>query len=104
MSINQLVAYTTIITIFKIKSFREPLYLARRLGFTNGQRDGILTQRRHHDITKIDFKLARGRESFLYQGSKLWNSLDLPLKMEENIKIFKQKLREWILNRIPALP
>ena len=88
-------------SIFKIKQFREPLYLARRLGFTNNEGGGV---RRRHDITQIDFTKARGREGFLYRGAKLWNSLDQQLKTEENVKAFKQELRKWVLSKIPALP
>ena len=102
LSINQLIAYTSIMTIFKIKQFKEPLYLARRLGFMNNERGGA--QRRRHNINQINFNSARGREGLLYRGEKLWNSLDQQLKTEENIKIFKQELRKWVLDKIPALP
>ena len=102
LSINQLIAYTSIMTIFKIKQFREPLYLARRLGFTNNARGGA--QRRRHDNVQIDFNSARGREGILYRGAKLWNSLDHHLKNEVSMKTFKQELRKWVLNNIPALP
>ena len=87
-------------SIFKIKKFKEPLYLASRLGFNN---EGVGVRRRY-DITQINFIKARGREGFLYRGAKLWNSLDQQLKTEENVKTFKQELRKWVLNKIPALP
>ena len=98
-SVNQLIAYKTITTIFKIKQSGEPRFEKQQN--ING---GIIAHRRLYDITNIDFRLARGRESLLYRGCKLWNSLDITLKVEGSLKIFKQKLREWILTEIPPLP
>ena len=105
-SVNQLIVYKTLTAIFKIKRSGEPRYLANRLGFEKQQNNngGIIAHRRLYDITNIDFRLARGRESLLYRGCKLWYSLDLTLKVEGSLIIFKQRLRDWILTEIPPLP
>ena len=105
-SLNQLIAYRTLTTVFKIKKSGEPRYLAKQLGFDRQQdaNSGILAHRRRHDITTVDYSLAGGREGLLYRGSKLWNSLDLTLKMEGRVGMFKKRLREWILAEIPPLP
>ena len=105
LSVNQLIAYTTLITIFKIKRAGEPKYLAERLGFIGKQRTGtgIVAQRNQSDI-HINFRLACSREGMIYQGSKLWNSLDGPLKTEENVRIFKKLTKAWIKQHIPLIP
>ena len=88
VSVNKLIAYNTLTTIFKIKKSCQPRYLANRLGFERQQdvNGGILAHRRLYDITNIDFRLAWGRESLLYCGAKLWNLLDLTLRMEGSFR------------------
>ena len=102
LSINQLVAYTTLVSVFKIKKSHKPRYLADRLGFLN--QNNRLINRRRGNTYNIDFTLSRGREGMLYRGSKLFNSLDPSLKMESNEKKFKAKVKEWILDKIPQIP
>ena len=105
LSVNQLIAYTTLTTIFKIKRAGEPRYLAERLGFIGKQqtRIGIAAHRNQSDI-HIDFRLARSREGMLFQGSRLWNSLDASLKVEESLKIFKKQTKAWVKQHIPLIP
>ena len=102
LSINQLVAYTTLVSIFKIKKSQKPRYLAERFGFLN--QNEISINRRQGNTNSIYFKLARSREGMVYQGSKLFNSLDPSLKMETNEKRFKKNVKKWILNEIPQIP
>ena len=99
LSVNQLIAFTTLKSIFKIKHSGEPKYLAERLG----QRDGIATNRNQHNIN-VNFRLARGQEGILYRGSKLWNSLDISLKTEEREIKFKKKTKIWVMDNIPLIP
>lgn len=88
LSVNQLIAYKTLTTIFKIKKSCQRRYLANRLSFERQQdvNGGILAHRRLYDFTNIDFRLARGRESLLYCGVKLWNLLDLTLRTEGSFR------------------
>ena len=73
LSVNQLIAYSVITTLFKIKQSKEPLYLANRLGFINNSNTRGRSGHRQHDIN-IDFCLATSREGFMYQAGKCWNS------------------------------
>ena len=59
LSINQIVAHTTLMSIFKIKNSGEPKYLAERLGLRSGGTN--LGLRNPHDI-QIDFKKALEKE------------------------------------------
>ena len=102
LSVNQLIAYTTLVSIFKIKISGKPAYLAQRLSFL-GQNDRV-NNRRNGNSTNIDFRLARGREGMLYRGSKLYNSLDPSLKTESKVNKFKFKLKDWIFRKIPQIP
>ena len=102
LSVNQLIAYNTIITVFKINQSSEPLYIAERLGLGIYHQDRQ-TQRRRFDIN-IDFRLARGREGNLYQSAKLWNALPISIRTEFSISKFKQKSKSWVKTNIPAIP
>ena len=102
MSVNQLSAYYSLVTVFNVKQSGKPQYLADRLGF-NGNIENE-AHRRGHNISNVDYRLARGREGMLYRGTKLYNSLDPTLKTENSAKLFKKKLTEWILRKIPPIP
>ena len=98
LSINQIVAHSTLVSIYKIKKTGEPKYLAKRLGFSANS-----TLRNSLDI-HLEFKLARGREGMLYRGSKLWHSLPNSLKIEEKPITFKKLTKAWIKEHIPVKP
>ena len=96
---NQLVAYMTIMTVFKMKKSGEPTYLASRLGFNN---EG--GRRLRHQNINVNFKLARGREGFVYRGKYLFNALPLSTKTEEKVGRFKKLAKRWVQQNIPAVP
>ena len=100
LSVNQLIAFTIITTVFKIKTSQKPLYLAKRLGFCQ-QETVKRTQRNHQDIK---FNLSTAREGFMYKASKLWSSLPLCIKQETRETFFKKELEDWIRSHIPAIP
>ena len=102
LSVNQLVAYTTLISIFKIKISGKPTNLAQRLGF-HGQND-IVNNRRNNNVINLDFRLARGREGMLYRGAKLFNALDPSLQTESRIGKIKSQLKDWIALKISQIP
>ena len=104
LSVNQLIAFYTIMLVFQIKLSNQPLYLAKRLGFCEisfNERN-----RRHdcRDLIQIKFNLSTAREGFIYRASKLWSALPLPLKMETKKKQFKKGLKTWVETTIPAIP
>ena len=102
LSVNQIIAHTSLVTIFHVKKSGEPVYLANRLGFTQPLNQNIGGSRRQN-INCVNFRLDRGREGLLYHGSKLWNLLDIHLKNETSIAAFKKKSRNCVLENFPAL-
>ena len=91
MTVNQLISYHTLLTVFKVRTSGEPEYLAEFL--QNSSRSGRIL--RHN----TDLSLAM--KSFTYRGSALWN--DLPYSVRNSIKIgnFKKRLKPWIFSNIP---
>ena len=91
MTVQQLVAYHTIITIFRIRKKEEPEYLASYLC-----RDNIYG----NIIVKTSDK-DYYRNSFIYRGSTLWNKVPKILRKEVKIGTFKKKLKSWVMQTIP---
>ena len=92
LSVNQLVAYTTIMIAYKVQQAKEPKYLADKLKMNTGGRINIY------------FKLSRAREGFMYRAGKCYSQLPPELKLETEAGPFKSKLRKWIREVIPAIP
>ena len=51
-----------------------------------------------------DYRLNSSRAGFLYQAAKLYNSLPMEFKNENNTKKFKIDVRKWIIANIPIKP
>ena len=84
--------YHTLITVYRIRQFREPEYLGNILGKTSrlGQ----------NYIIVDNIKLGLVRNSFTYRGALQWNRLPPALRVEPKIGTFKKNLKKWILENI----
>ena len=91
LSVNQLIAYHTLIQIFKIRHSRQPEYLYEIVGREN--RNG------HIIVSNTDLSLAKN--SFTFRGPELWNSLPVNIRNSEKIRVFKKTCRTWIKKTIP---
>jgi len=91
MTVNQLVAYHTGITIYKIRKNGHPEYLAKIFKKTtlNG------------NIRLPRYRLELAERSFSIRGSKLWNSMPSEVKAQEKITGFKKAYRKWVIEHIP---
>jgi hypothetical protein len=90
MTVQQLIAYHTIIAIYRIRQSKEPEHLAYIL-----TRDNIYGR-----IILKNSKLGLYRNSFAYRGSLLWNKLPEPLRKLEKIGKFKKNAREWVESNV----
>ena len=90
MSVQQLIAYHTLITIFRIRHNREPEYLADFL-----TRDNI-----YGNIIVQNSNLSLYRNSFTYRGSVLWNRLPKDMRKKVKIGIFKKEVKSWIKKNV----
>ena len=91
LTVNQLISYHTLITVFKIRRNREPEYLAELLN--NDNRLGRII------IPNTDLGLAR--KSFVWRGSSAWNSLPQELRECSRIGQFKPGVKKWVKTNIP---
>ena len=91
LSVNQLISYHTLLSMFKIRSSREPEYLAHFVGNDN----------RNERIIVPNTDLSLAINSFVFLGSDQWNQLPLTLRKSMKIGFFKKALRKWIIYNVP---
>ena len=91
MTVNQLVSYHSLLTVFKIRSSGEPEYLAKKLKYEN----------RLEKIIIPNTSLSLAKQSFIFRASQQWN--DLPTSIRKTCKIgyFKTELRKFVFSSIP---
>ena len=91
LTVNQLVAYNTPLTLFKIRKTGEPEYLAQFLKYDNRQ-DRIIIP---------NTQLGLAKKSFVWRGSANWNSLSQELRKCNKIGKFKRGAKQWVIDNIP---
>ena len=91
LTVNQLIVYHTLITIFKVRQNNEPEYLATKL--KNDTRTGRIL------IPNTDLRLAQN--SFVIRGSASWNALPESIRTQAKIGTFKKLTKKWISDNIP---
>ena len=91
LSVNQLIVYHTLITVYKIRSSSEPKYLATKLNRDN----------RYGRIILPKYNLELAERGFITRGSRLWNSVPVTIRTISNIGSFKRELKKWTKENIP---
>ena len=92
LTVNQLVAYHTLLTVFKIRQTGEPEYLA---GY-------LLDDNRAGRIIIPNTQLSLAKNSFVWRGSLSWNLLPLHLRNSSKIGHFKRGVKDWVLSNVPG--
>ena len=90
LTVNQLIAYHTLLTVYKIRSSGEPEYLASFLKQDNRSGHIILPYTR----------LSLFMKSFVWRGASTWNQLSREIRNSPKIGQFKKGARAWVLENI----
>ena len=90
LTVNQLIAYHTLLTVYKIRDSGEPEYLARFLNQDN----------RSGHIILPNTKLSLFMKSFVWRGAATWNQLSPELRKLPKIRHFKRAAKDWVLANI----
>ena len=90
LSVNQLISYHDLITIFRIRNSSEPEYLAEFLKDEN----------RNGSIVVPNQRLTVTQKSFVFRGSTLWNQLPPRIRNSAKIGSFKKSVKQWITSNI----
>jgi len=80
LTVKQLIAYHSLLHVYRIRQSCEPEYLFGILG----------TDNRNGRIYTPDGKLTIVQESFVNSGAKLRNSLPTDIRKSENVNQFKE--------------
>ena len=91
LTVHQLIAYHTLISVYRIRSAGVPEDLAATLSRDN--------HNGHINIKNTRLELYRN--SFIFRGALLWNKLPRILRVGKQLGQFKTDLREWIAKNIP---
>ena len=95
LSVQQLIAYTSLVTAQKSIINQEPAYLANKLKCSNRNANLILPP---------NYKLSVSRNGFFYRTAILLNNLPIDLQLRMDPKEFKRRAKAWIMENIPAKP
>ena len=87
MTVNQLLVYHSILTVFKIRSQKDPEYLATWL--CKDSRNGRIM------IPRTNLSLAN--DSFCFRGPCMWNLLPKEMRSLHKLEVFRKKLRSWVI-------
>ena len=91
LSVTQLIAYHTLIQVYKIKKSKEPEYLYEFLSREN----------RNGNIIVTNTGLSLAKSSFTFRGPELWNSLPVNVRNSNKIAVFKKGCRKWVKDTVP---
>ena len=94
LTVNQLIAYHTMISVFKFRSCREPEYLAEKL--KNDNRNG------RNIVPNIDLTLAL--KNFSFRGAIQWNTLPTSIKKYYQYWGFQEKLKNMDFREHSKIP
>ena len=104
LSINQLGAYHSLLTVARMFTSGKPEYFAKKLTRRYPNSEGIFPARQMNNVNVCSYKLSISRSGFLYRAGKLWNHLPESLRTERKVSSFKTELRKWIKEFIPVKP
>ena len=93
LSVNQLICYHSLISVFKNRLHKDPKYLSDKMN--NDSRNGRIM------IPYQNLSLAAN--SFCYRSATQWNKLPASIRMSKNLRHFKTKIRQWVKQNVPLL-
>ena len=104
MSVHQLIAYHTIMTVHRVVTSQYPKYMAYKLQLRKPDGDGVFPLRQVNTINvpKTDLTLSRG--GFVVRGAILWNSLPIEMRSETKKEYFRKSVRKWVKENIHKRP
>ena len=100
MSIQQLIAYHTAVTAFKIMKSKKPSYIAAKLIRTQNTRN----TREKTVVNLPKYKLSSSREGFIYRSAVLLNRIGENACYSSKITDFKRAARKWVLENVKIKP
>ena len=102
LSVHQLTAYHTLLTVHKVKKNCKPKYIYNR--FWENIDEEIPVVRRNADRVAVNQRLTISRAGFIYRGGLLWNQLSEIQRQEIDTGKFKREVRKWVELKVSIKP
>ena len=97
LSVKQLVAYHTLMTVQKTVLSASPIYLSEKLCQSN--HDHYTWQIVKFD-DKFEGKTERSKKSFCYRGAIQYNMLPIEIRSSMSLQSYKRKIKWWIMRNV----
>ena len=101
LSIQQMIAFQTMMMMQKILQSKKPTYLANKITECEGERH---LRGGSRCLNTPNLSLSISREGFVNRGTTLMNMLDATVRCQPTIALFKTSLREWVKSNISIKP
>ena len=103
LSVQQLTAFTTLISAQKSLFYQKPVYFAKRLALNVSSEENVVPQRGVNNI-EVKAGLTVSRGGYFYRAGTLWNLLPDDMKIQMEPDVFKMKAKELVKTVISAKP
>ena len=103
LSVQQLTAYSTLVTVQKAIATQQPQYLAQKLKLRTSQENQAFPNRQEN-MLRIQSNLSISRGGFFCRGSALFNQLPYELRSPMDPIVFKPKCKRWVQQNIAPKP
>ena len=95
LNVDARITFKVLLLVFKVLRGKCNMSLTYK-GF-NGRPDDFLK------LETPNFKTKYGQRLFEYNGSRLWNALPLSIRTEENIEVYKKKIKTLLFEGLVQL-
>ena len=90
LTVNQLITYHSVVTVYKIRKANEPEYLFNLLGNDNFRGQIIVPMS----------QLSLCKRSFCFRAAESWNIVPESIRSIQTLVSFKRELKKWIRLKI----
>ena len=104
LSVQQLTAYHTLMTVHRSITSGKPSYLAHQWKLKKPDRVQNIFPHRQLNTIEVNRELSISRGGTIYRGAKLWNMLPLKMRSENKVSTFKRQLKKWVFEAIKIKP
>ena len=103
LSLQQLTAYSILVTAHKQIAANQPQYLASKLQLQPRPEDQTLPPRNDNPL-RIQSHLKISRGGFFCRSAALFNILPPDLRSATDPKIFKSEVKKWVQQNVAPKP
>ena len=92
-----MIALQTLVLAYKILKNAKPVYLSQKISYADNQR---YLRNTSNKLSRVNYRLSQSKEGLVFRAVTLFNRLYQNIRNAENINIFKQEARKWVIEQI----